>query len=158
MADARLPTGSEEELSGAGHLALRGLAIASGRFGDFYPHLNLGFLWRGGAGRNEALVATAGFDQPISDWATLAVDVLTEWEFGEPGLRIPGTVHFQYPFARSIEPTNLPDLRDHRVNGSLGFKFRTPGGPILVTNALVPLRRGGLQASLVWTVGLDYNF
>jgi hypothetical protein len=35
---------------------------------------------------------------------------------------------------------------------------RRPGGPILVTNALVPLRRGGLQANLVWTIGLDANF
>jgi hypothetical protein len=32
------------------------------------------------------------------------------------------------------------------------------GGPILLTNALVPLRRGGLQSSLVWTLGLDLNF
>jgi len=49
-------------------------------------------------------------------------------------------------------------MRDHRVHGSLGFKFRTPGGPILVTNLLVPLRRGGLQSSFVWTLGLDLNF
>ena len=37
-------------------------------------------------------------------------------------------------------------------------KFRTPGGPIVVSNALIPLRRGGLQASLIWTLGLDLNF
>lgn len=158
MGDARLPTGSEEDLSGAGHLALRALAIASGRFGDFSPHLNAGFLWRAGAHRNDALLLTGGFDQPVASWATLAVDVLSEWEVGESGLQLPGTVFFLYPFARSVEPTNLPELRDHRVNGSLGFKFRTPGGPILVTNALVPLRRGGLQSSIVWTLGLDLNF
>ncbi len=158
MADARLPTGSEEDLSGAGHLALRGMAIASGRFGDFSPHLNAGYLWRGGRQRNDALLLTGGFDQPVSGWATLAVDVISEWQMGRSGLQLPGTVFFQYPFARSVEPTNIPDMRDHRVNGSLGFKFRTPGGPILVTNALVPLRRGGLQASVVWTLGLDLNF
>ena len=158
MADARLPTGSEEDLSGAGHLALRGLAIASGRFGDFSPHLNAGYLWRGGRHRNDAFLLTGGFDQPISGWATLAVDVLSEWEVGPSGLQLPGTVSYLYPFVRTVEPTNIPELRDHRVNGSLGFKFRTPGGPILVTNALVPLRRGGLQASVVWTLGLDLNF
>jgi hypothetical protein len=158
MADARLPTGSEADLSGAGHLALRGMAIASGRFGDFSPHLNAGYLWRGGSQRNDALLLTGGFDQPLSGWATLAVDVISEWETRKSGLQLPGTVFFQYPFARSVEPTNIPDLRDHRVNGSLGFKFRTPGGPILVSNALVPLRRGGLQASIVWTLGLDLNF
>jgi hypothetical protein len=158
MGDARLPTGSQAELSGAGHLAIRGLAIASGRFGDFSPHLNLGYLLRTGRQRNDALLLTGGFDQPLSGWATLAVDVLSEWEFGKSGLQLPGTVTYLYPFMRTVEPTNLPDLKDHRVNGSLGLKFRTPGGPIVMTNALVPLRRGGLQASIVWTLGLDLSF
>jgi hypothetical protein len=157
MADARLPTGSEEDFTGAGHLALRGLAVFSGRFGDFSPHLNLGYLARGGVA-NSAVLATGGFDQPVSGWATLAVDVLSEWETGTSALKIPETVTLLYPFVRTVEPTNIPEMRDHRVNGSLGFKFRTPGGPILVTNALVPLRRGGLQSSLIWTVGLDMNF
>jgi len=119
MADVRLPTGSEEDFTGAGHLALRGLAIVSGRFGDFSPHLNVGYMLRTGEGRKDALI---------------------------------------YPFVRTVEPTNIPEMKDHRVSGSFGFKFRTPGGPILVTNALVPLRRGGLQSNLVWTVGLDMNF
>jgi hypothetical protein len=158
MGDARLPTGSEEDLSGAGNLALRGLAIASGRFGDFSPHLNLGFLWAGGRQRNNALLLTGGFDQPVARWATLAFDLLSEWELGESSLQLPGRVSFQYPFARTVDPTSIPEMRDHRVNGSLGFKFRTPGGPIVVANALVPLRRGGLQASVVWTLGLDFTF
>lgn len=158
MADARLPTGSAEDLTGAGHLSLRALAIASARFGDFSPHLNAGYALRTGPGRPDAILATGGFDQPVSSWATLAVDVISEWEVGSGGLLLPGTVSYQFPVARSIQPTNIPDLRDHRVNGSLGFKFRTPGGPILVLNALVPLRRGGLQSSLTWTVGLDANF
>ena len=158
LGDARLPTGSEEDLSGSGNLALRGFAIASGRFGDFSPHLNLGFVWRGGRVRNEAVLFNAGFDQPVSPWATLAVDLLSEWELGASGLVLPGQVTIQYPFIRTVDPTNLPNLKDHRINGSLGFKFRTPGGPIVVTNALVPLRRGGLQANVVWTVGLDLNF
>jgi hypothetical protein len=158
MGDARLPTGSQAELSGAGHLALRGLAIASGRFGDFSPHLNLGYLLRTGSHRNDALLLTGGFDQPLSGWATLAVEVLSEWELGQSGLQLPGTVSYLYPFRRTVEPTNIPELKDHRVNSSVGLKFRTPGGPILVSNALVPLRRGGLQASIIWTLGLDLNF
>ncbi len=158
MADARLPTGSEEDFTGAGHLALRGLAIVSGRFGDFSPHLNVGYMLRTGAGRKDALLATGGFDQPVSEWATMSVEVLSEWESGASALRIPEPVTLIYPFVRTVEPTNIPEMKDHRVSGSLGFKFRTPGGPILVTNALVPLRRGGLQSTLVWTVGLDMNF
>lgn len=158
MADARLPTGSEEDFTGAGHLALRGLAIVSGRFGDFSPHLNVGYMMRGGAGRKDALLATGGFDQPVAAWATMSVDVLSEWETGESALQLPEPVTLIYPFIRTVEPTNIPAMNDHRVSGSLGFKFRTPGGPLLVTNALVPLRRGGLQSNLVWTVGVDMNF
>lgn len=158
MADARLPTGSEEDFTGAGHLAVRGLAILSGRFGDFSPHLNVGYMVRTGEGKKDAILATGGFDQPMSPWATFSVDVLSEWETGESALRIPEPVMLIYPFVRSVEPTNIPDMRDHRVNGSLGFKFRTPGGPILVTNAVVPLRRGGLQSNFVWTLGIDMNF
>ena len=157
MADARLPTGSEADLTGSGHLALRGLAILSGRFGDVSPHLNLGYLLRGGSGRTDAFLVTAGFDHPLSGWTTLAADVLSEWQTGAGGLQLPGTVTLLYPFVRTVEPTNIPEMKDHRVVGSFGFKFRTPGGPLVVTNALVPLRRGGLQSSLVWTVGLDLS-
>ena len=158
MADARLPTGSAEDLTGAGHLSLRAFAIASARFGDFSPHLNVGYALRTGEGRTDAILITGGFDQPVASWATLAVDLISEWESGSGGLTLPGTVVYTIPVERTVEPTNIPDTKDHRINGSFGFKFRTPGGPILVTNALIPLRRGGLQSDLVWTVGLDLNF
>lgn len=158
MGDARLPTGSADELTGAGSLGFRALAIASARFGDFSPHLNAGFVHRGGHSQNDAVLATGGFDRPLAPWATLAVDVISEWEVGSGGLVLPQTVEYQYPVPRSIEPTNIPDMRDHRINGSFGMRFRTPGGPILTTNALLPIRRGGLQSNLTWTVGLDFSF
>jgi hypothetical protein len=158
MADARLPTGSAENLTGAGSLSVRTLLIGSARFGEFSPHINLGYGLRTGKGRNDVILATGGFDRPIASWATLAVDVISEWEIGTSDLVLPQTVVIQFPVERTIAPTNIPDMRDHRVNGAFGLKFRTPGGPILVTNALVPLRRGGLQANLVWTLGLDANF
>ncbi len=156
MADARLPTGSEEDLTGSGNMSLRGLLLASTRLGDFSPHLNLGYALRGG--RNDALLITGGFDQPLSDWATLAVDVLTEWQVGGSSLQLPGDVIIEFPVTRHITPTNIPDIKDHRVNGSFGMKFRTPGGPIIVANALMPLRRGGLESRFIWTLGIDGNF
>ena len=118
----------------------------------------LGYAMRSGKGRNDVVLATGGFDQPIAPWATMAVDVISEWQVGASDLVLPQTVVYEFPVERTVEPTNIPEMRDHRVNGAFGFKFRTPGGPILVTNALVPLRRGGLQANLVWTLGLDANF
>jgi hypothetical protein len=156
MADARLPTGSDEDLTGAGHASLRGQFLASARLGNFAPHLNLGYALRGG--RNDAVLATGGFDQPLSDWATIAVDLITEWQVGESSLQLPGDVVILSPVTRHVTPTNIPDIRDHRVNGSFGMKFRTPGGPIIVANALMPLRRGGLESRFVWTLGIDGNF
>jgi hypothetical protein len=156
MADARLPTGSEADLTGSGHFSLRGLLLASARLGDFSPHVNLGYAMRGG--RNDAVLATGGFDQAISDWATIAVDVISEWQVGESSLRLPGLVTIEYPVTRHITPTNIPNIRDHRVSGSFGMKFRTPGGPIVVANALMPMRRGGLESRFVWTLGIDGNF
>ena len=156
MADARLPTGSDEDLTGSGHFSLRGLLLASARFGDFSPHLNLGYAIRGG--RNDAVLASTGFDQPLSDWATLAADVLTEWQIGESSLTLPNVVTITYPVERTVTPTNIPNMKDHRVYGSFGMKFRTPGGPIVVANALMPMRRGGLESRFIWTLGIDGNF
>jgi hypothetical protein len=158
MADARLPTGSEEDLTGSGHVSIRGLLLASARFGDFSPHVNLGYAMRSGTGRNDVILATGGFDQPLSDWATLAMDVVSEYQVGANALTLPGVVTYEYPATRTVTPTNIPNIKDHRMNGSFGFKFRTPGGPILVANALVPLRRGGLESRMIWTLGLDGNF
>ncbi len=158
MTDARLPTGEEDDLTGSGHFALRGLLIASARFGSVSPHLNVGHEIRTGRGRSDAFLATAGFDQPMSDWATVAMDVMSEWQVGPGGLRLPEVVRFQFPVERTVTPTNIPNMKDHRVHGSFGMKFRVLGGPILVANALVPLRRGGLESRLVWTLGIDGNF
>jgi len=158
MADARLPTGSAEQLTGSGHFGFRGLAVASGQFGETRPHINVGYGIRGGRGANDALLLTAGFDQLVASWATLAADFISEWETGQNTLTPPSSVTFQFPVERTVQLTNIPDIRDHRVSGSLGFRFRTPGGPILTTNALVPLRRGGLQSGFIWTVGVDLSF
>src|SRR4051812_44154789 len=103
LADTRFPTRSRSELprsppfaararpaptpdspraaaaiSSAGSFAVRGLAIVSARFGDFSPHANLGYLYRGGPFESDAVLATAGFDHLLAPWATLAADLVSE--------------------------------------------------------------------------------
>jgi hypothetical protein len=158
MGDARLPTGDESNLLGSGHTVLRTNAIASAQFGSFAPHVNLGYQLRTGAGRSDDFLATVGFDQPMAPWATLAVDVLSEWELGTPDLVLPGPIQFQAPFPRTVIPTNIADRKDHRVIGSFGFKFQTKGGPLLIASGLVPLRAGGLQPYAAWNLGAEFNF
>jgi len=72
-------------------------------------------------------------------------------------LVLPGPVKFVFPFARSVDPTEIPNKRDHRADASLGFKFKA-GAPTIVTNVLIPLMRGGLQPNVVWTTGVEFNF
>ena len=45
--DARLPTGDEQNLLGAGAAGLRPFAAFSAAFGAFAPHANVGYQWNG---------------------------------------------------------------------------------------------------------------
>jgi hypothetical protein len=158
LADARFATGSEEDFLGSGHTSIRGLGIVSGLFGNFSPHANVGYVYRSGDMQTDAVLATVGFDHAFASWATLAADLITELQVGDTKLTVPGTVSIDQPFDRTIEPTNIPNMRDDIVNGSIGFKFTTAPGLIVVTNALIPLNDGGLRPDVAWTLGLEYNF
>jgi hypothetical protein len=158
LADARFATGSEADLLGSGHTSIRGLGIVSARFSNFSPHANVGYVYRSGELQNDAVLATIGFDQVLASWATLAADLITELQAGDTKLNVPGTVTIQAPFTRTVEPTNIPNIRDDIINGSIGFKFTTSPGLIIVTNALIPLNNGALRPDVAWTLGLEYNF
>jgi hypothetical protein len=157
LGDARFPTGDEANLLGAGNLSFRAVGIFSSRFGAFSPHANLGYLFRTGSKDNDAIIANVGFDQALNDWTTIAAGVLSEWEVGASKVTLPGTVTYSVPFVRTVEPTEIPNKKDHRMAASLGFKFKA-GAPTIVTNALIPLLRGGLQPNVTWTTGLEFNF
>ena len=77
---------------------------------------------------------------------------------GRSTLVLPPAVQYDYPFKRTIVPTSIPDMADDIVNGSFGFKFATTTGFTIVTNALVPLNRGGLRANVTYTTGLEFSF
>jgi hypothetical protein len=158
LGDARFPTGSSDDLLGAGRFAVRGLAIFSSRRGAFTPHANVGYLYRAGNEFNDAVLATVGFDHLLAPWATLAADVVSEMEVGASRLRVPQPVVIEAPFGRTVDPTTIPNRRDDLVNASLGFKFTTQAGLGVVANGAWPLNRGGLRPSVIWTAGLEYTF
>lgn len=158
LADARFPTGDEENLLGSGALAVRGMGVMSGQYGAFSPHLNAGYLYRGGKLQTNALLATFGFDQLLSGWATMAADLITERQVGDNKLRLPGPVEYEEPFRRFVSPTDIPNRRDNLVNASLGMKFTTTNGMRLVINGIFPIERAGLQPDVIWTSGLEYTF
>lgn len=157
LAEVRAPTGREEDFLGTGEVNLKGLLIVSGAFADFSPHTNLGFEYRGSDLEQNELEVIAGFDQRLSNWATLAVDFLGAFKLGDEELAFPQPVELEAPFTRNIRVTNIPDQRDDIMDGSIGFKFRTGDGLILITNVLVPLNDGGLRSGLIPTLGLEYT-
>lgn len=156
LADARLPTGREENFAGSGDLTARGLAIISARYNAFSPHLNAGYAVRTGDFQNSAVLATVGFDQLLAPWVTAAVDVISEWQVGESKLQLPPPVHYMYP-DRTVQTTNIPNQRDDIVSASAGARFLVRDFSV-VANALVPLRDAGMQANVVWTLGLERVF
>ena len=157
LGDARFATGNEDDLLGAGSFAARGLFIASARLGAFSPHINAGYVYRQAVDQNDAVLATVGFDHLMAEHVTLAADLVSELQVGQSNLKLPPPVHYDVPFKRTINPTTIPDMRDDIVNGSLGFKFTTSSGFTLVTNALIPINRGGLRANSIYTLGLEYS-
>ncbi len=159
IGEIRAPTGDEEEFLGTGEVNAKGLFIASGVLGDFSPHTNIGFEYRGADIDQNEVEIIFGFDQKLADWATLAVDFLGAFKVGEQQLEFPDDVVFDLPFPgqRRVRPTNIPDIRDDRIDGSLGFKFQTGPGIIIITNILVPLDNGGLRSDPIPTIGLEYN-
>jgi hypothetical protein len=158
LGDARFATGSEDDLLGSGTFAVRGLAIFSAQVGDFSPHVNVGYLYRRSELQNDALLATAGFDQVMAPWAAIAIDVVSELQVGSEGLRVPDPVIIEAPFRRVIRPALIPNTRDDIVNGSFGAKLTAAPGLTVIVNTLWPLNRGGLRANLVWTAGIEYGF
>lgn len=156
LGEVRAPTGREEDFLGTGEWSVKGLFVLSGTFSEFSPHLNAGYEYRGGPLDQDEFELVVGFDHRLSEWATLAVDMLSAYEVGDPVLGLPAPVTLDAPFRRTVETTNLPEMRDDIIDGSLGFKFRTSGGVVLVANLLVPLNEGGLRAGVTPTFGLEY--
>src|SRR5438105_338225 len=158
LVDGRFPTGSREDLLGAGKFAGRALIILNSKLGDFSPHLNAGYLHHAGNQQNDAVLGTVGFDHKMADAFTLAADLVTELQVGDSKLVLPGIVTYDAPFRRTLNPTNIPAMRDDIVNGSFGFKIAPARATTIVLNTLFPLNRGGLRPNLVYTAGLEYTF
>ena len=59
----RFPTGGTADLLGSGKFAGRVLGIVDSHFGNFSPHINVGYLYHAGEQQNDAVLGTVGFDQ-----------------------------------------------------------------------------------------------
>jgi hypothetical protein len=89
---------------------------------------------------------------------TLAVDLVSDLQVGDSKLVLPQTVTYEAPFRRTLNPTNIPEIRDDIVNGSFGVKLSPARRTIIVLNALFPLNRGGLRPNMVYYAALERTF
>ncbi|MFV1989050.1 MAG: transporter [Gemmatimonadota bacterium] len=158
LGEARIPTGREEDFLGTGDVNARGLVIVSGLYDQFSPHVNMGFEYRGSEFAQNEFDLALGFDQLLSSWATVAIDLLGSFKLGDSALTFPEPVIITAPFRRVVERTNIRDLQDDIIDAAIGFKFRTGGGIVLIANALIALNDGGLRSAVTPTFGIEYLF
>jgi hypothetical protein len=158
LVDMRFPTGGTADLLGSGKFTGRVLGIIDSHFGNFSPHINAGYLYHAGEQQNDAVLGTIGFDQLMSPSVTLAADLVSALQVGDSKLVLPGIVTWDAPFRRSLNPTNIPTIRDDVVDGSFGVKVAPARNTIIVLNALFPLNRGGLRPNLAYTFGIERTF
>ena len=158
LTEIRFPTGDEEDLLGAGAMQIRVLGLYSAQLGTFSPHLNVGYTARAAETANDAVFLAVAFDNLMTDWATLAVGVESEFQVGENKFDLPGPILFSTPFTRRVPATNVPNKSGDLLRATVGVKFTVRGGTVLVANALFPLRDVGLQPDFIWTLGLDFPF
>jgi hypothetical protein len=158
LAEARLPTGDEENLLGVGAAQIRATALYSAQFGTFSPHVNIGYAARTGENQVDGVVLQGAFDNLLSDWATLSAGIESEITVGENPFTLPGDFTLEQPYVRQFPATNIQNLDGNLLRMSLGAKFTVRGGTVINTNAIFPLREVGLQPDFIWTVGLEWGF
>jgi hypothetical protein len=169
LLDVRLPTGREEDFLGTGETNVRLSAIASRKFGDFTPHLNVGYDYRKAEFDSDEVEFAAGFDHKIARGLTFALDLLGEIDLNKDEIltfeyegddiiivdRVETSEGEEGTLTRVIDQTNIPNRNnDSIVNAAFGLKYAPNENLLLIGNALVPLNDGGLRPAVAFTFGL----
>jgi hypothetical protein len=152
--EVRLPTGREEDLLGAGQLAMRFMGLASAESGPASVHGNvtLGF---GGIGREVSYggaVAVAA-----SPRMTVIGEVLAR---RIAGIQRIGEVGAPHPRLRGVETTRLMPVGEDQTSAFAvaGVKWNVSRTWLLHANVLMPISDSGLTATFTPTIAMDYSF
>ncbi|MBI1373606.1 MAG: hypothetical protein GC159_12830 [Phycisphaera sp.] len=81
-----LPTGDESNLLGTGHTRLQVVAILAKAFGNFKPHLNLGYELVADETSLSNIRYAVGTEYSIHERVTLSADILGRWEHSGDGV------------------------------------------------------------------------
>jgi hypothetical protein len=152
--EVRLPTGRDENLLGAGDLALRFHGMASAEAGRTSVHGNF-TLGTGGVGREVSYggaVAVAATPQ-----FTLVGEVVARRIAGVQRITEVIAPHPEIALVNTMRL--VPDGRDQTTAFAVtGFKWNVGGTWLLHGHVLWPMTESGLTARLTPTVALDYSF
>jgi hypothetical protein len=171
--DARLPTGSEENLLGSGAVGLKPFAALSFSHKRFSPHLNLAYQWNGksilagfkqtGAGivaekadLPDQVLYAVGADLGLSQTLTLAFDILGRRVINSQQL-VPET--FQALDGRSTFPNIAFQASSfNELDAAVGFKVNVAGRLLVDFNLLFKLNDSGLRDKATPLLGIEYSF
>jgi len=164
--EARLPSGQEESLLGAGSLGLK-VFEATSLPGTVSPHFGVAYQWNG-ASVLAGDVATGqkgdlpnefsynvGADASVSRRLSIAVDVLGRVSPDSPRL-------LSAPF-KAQDGLIYPDIAFelgtlHAVNGAVGMKMNVASTLLVTFNMLFRVNDAGLRTKATPLIGLEYGF
>jgi hypothetical protein len=150
--EARLPTGREADLLGAGSMSWRIAAIGSLERGLFASHVNLAAAFGGLAselGLGGALAAAA------SDRVTVTGELVGRWIDSPGRIRAVAAAH---PVLAGVQTLRLLPRSSSTlmIAAAPGLKWNVADTWVLVANAAIPLTGGGLTTRFTPYVGIDY--
>jgi hypothetical protein len=153
-AEARLPTGKEEDLLGAGHASLTPHVIGSYEGGRVGVHGDFGYSFRD-------VTDTLGYAVAVTVVAVSRLTLIGELS----GLRLDGVgrlaeISQPHPLLAGVDTIRLTGVAEttDRIDAVAGFKWNIANTWLVTANVRRPLTDVGLNAEWVPTVTFDYAF
>jgi hypothetical protein len=168
--DARLPTGDEQNLLGAGAVGLRPFAAVSAAFGPFAPHANIGYQWNGEsvlagdvragikANLPDQFQYAAGTDLAINPRFSMVFDLLGQRVLNSPQLSV-----YTLNATGAAGSASLPDIRFSTASywvtdASLGFKTNVASRLLVNFNMRFNVGDRGLADRVAPLIGIEWSF
>lgn len=152
--ELRLPTGSRENLLGAGETAYSALLIGSAERGGVGWHGNVSL---GGGGFSNEVAYRGAAAVNATERVTIVGELLGR-RFGQAGRIV--EVRAPHPTIGNVDTIRLlseeTSLTTHAV--VVGAKWNVTGSWILAGHTQWPLTERGLRSGVVTLIGLDYAF
>jgi hypothetical protein len=166
--DFRLPTGDALNLLGTGAVGVEPFAIASARFQNVSPHVNVSYQWNGasvlagnpatGQSANfpDQLTYAAGADMSANSRLTIAFDLLGRYVRGAERLT---SEDFHALDGQSVFP-NIVFATDsfNALSGAAGFKINLIERLLLDANLVFALDNHGVRDRVTPLIAVEYAF